>query len=76
MSEVTHVCGREAMSACSSGKRMFGSQRAANRAVTNAAKRGELPPMRHYLCDECGHWHLSRKKRPAGRRDNERKGNA
>jgi hypothetical protein len=55
---------------CTSGKRIYGNERVANRAVTEAAKRGELPPMRHYACPECGHWHLSRKRRPPRRRDN------
>lgn len=46
---------------CSNGKRIFWTERLANRAVTNAGKRGELPPMRHYACPDCGYWHLSRK---------------
>lgn len=48
-------------SGCPSGKLIFGKERLANRAVTNAAKRGELPPMKHYRCDLCNHWHLARK---------------
>jgi hypothetical protein len=58
------------MPECPSGKRIYGNERVASRAVTEAAKRGELPPMRHYICPECGHWHLSRKRRPPRRRDN------
>jgi hypothetical protein len=46
---------------CPTGKRCYFEERLANRAVTNAAKRGELPPMRHYKCDKCAWWHLSRK---------------
>ena len=49
------------MRGCSTGKRIYGREFLANRAITNAAKRGELPPMRHYKCPECGHWHLARK---------------
>lgn len=41
---------------------MYGSQRVAQRAVDVAANRGELPPMRFYLCPECKHWHLARRK--------------
>jgi DNA-directed RNA polymerase subunit RPC12/RpoP len=52
------------------GKVIFGNQRVANRAVSRAATRGELPPMRHYQCPTCGYWHLARKRRPAGKRDN------
>lgn len=55
---------------CVTGKRVFYAERLASRAVTEAAKRGELPPMRHYACPDCGYWHLSKKTRPAGQRDN------
>lgn len=55
------------MSHCPSGKRIYWKERLANRAITEAAKRGELAPMRHYLCAECGYWHLSRKDRFANR---------
>jgi ssDNA-binding Zn-finger/Zn-ribbon topoisomerase 1 len=48
---------------CPTGKRIYWKERLANRAITEAAKRGELPPMRHYQCPECGYWHLSRKDR-------------
>jgi hypothetical protein len=48
---------------CATGKVIFYKERLANRAVTNAAKRGELPTMRHYACRRCGYWHLSRKDR-------------
>jgi hypothetical protein len=54
---------------CASGKRVFYEERLANRAVSRAETRGELPPMRHYACPLCGYWHLSRKARaPAGSR--------
>lgn len=55
---------------CQTGKRVYFKERLATRAVTEAAKRGELDPLRHYACAECGYWHLSRKKQPPGRRDN------
>lgn len=55
---------------CVTGKLVFYKERLANRAVSRAATRGELGPMRHYRCMECGYWHLSKKKRPVGRRDN------
>jgi predicted RNA-binding Zn-ribbon protein involved in translation (DUF1610 family) len=48
---------------CPSGKRTYYKERAATRAITVAAKRGELDPLRHYLCPECGKWHLSRVRR-------------
>jgi hypothetical protein len=48
---------------CPTGKRVYYQERLANRAITEAAKRGELPTMRHYQCPECGWWHLSRKAR-------------
>lgn len=49
---------------CPTGKRIYWKERLACRAVTEAAKRGELPPMRHYKCPECDWWHLSKKSRP------------
>lgn len=48
---------------CVSGKRVYYAAKLANRAITEAAKRGELPTMRHYACPHCGWWHLSRKNR-------------
>ncbi len=48
---------------CSTGKRIYWHERLANRAITRAAERGELGPMRHYLCSECDRWHLSSKRR-------------
>jgi hypothetical protein len=44
----------------SSGKRVYYKEHLASRAVSFAATRGELPPMRHYKCPECGWWHLSK----------------
>lgn len=49
------------MPKCSSGKLMFGNERSANRAVQRARERGEIGPLRHYLCPRCKHWHLARK---------------
>lgn len=51
---------------CPTGKRVYYKERLANRAVTEAAKRGELSQLRHYPCDRCGWWHLSRKERNRG----------
>ena len=48
---------------CPSGKRIYGNERVAARAVNVARDRGELPPMRHYFCPLCDHWHLSKKHR-------------
>jgi hypothetical protein len=55
-----------AAATCPTGKRVYWHERLANRAVQKARERGELPPMRHYLCPECGRWHLSRKDRERG----------
>jgi hypothetical protein len=49
-----------------SGKRTYFKERLANRAITEADKRGELPRLRHYRCPHCGYWHLSRKHREMG----------
>lgn len=49
---------------CTTGKRIYFKERAANKAITEASKRGELLQLRHYRCPECGYWHLSRKHRP------------
>lgn len=48
---------------CETGKRVYFKERAANKAITRAIKRGELPQLRHYPCATCGYWHLSRKRR-------------
>jgi len=39
---------------CPTGKRVFYKERHASRAIANADKRGELGPLRHYLCPTCG----------------------
>jgi hypothetical protein len=52
---------------CPTGKRIYWEERLANRAVSKAATRGELPPMRHYLCPYCCRWHLSSQHRPGQR---------
>lgn len=46
---------------CPTGKRIYWQARLANRAITEAAKRGELEQLKHYECPECGWWHLARK---------------
>jgi hypothetical protein len=46
---------------CPTGKLPYFKERLANRAVTEAIRRGELGQLRHYQCPECGWWHLSRK---------------
>jgi hypothetical protein len=48
---------------CPTGKRIYWEERLANRAISKAQTRGELPQMRHYLCPHCDRWHLSRKRR-------------
>jgi hypothetical protein len=44
---------------CSTGKRIYWEEHLAARAVNVARDRGELPPMRHYMCPHCARWHLS-----------------
>jgi hypothetical protein len=48
---------------CTTGKLIYYKERLANRAITEAAKRGELSQLRHYKCPACGYWHLSREDR-------------
>lgn len=52
---------------CSSGKRVYGDERLANRAISKAFERGEMPPLRAYKCPECGYWHLATNKRRASK---------
>lgn len=47
---------------CPTGKRIYYTEKLANRAITNALKRGEIGPLRHYECPECEHWHLATKR--------------
>lgn len=54
--------GRLPKGQCTTGKLVYYRERLANRAITEAAKRGELDQLRHYPCPECGWWHLSRKR--------------
>lgn len=56
------------MTVCPTGKRIYWHERLAVRAVNKARDRGELLPLRHYVCDKCGRWHLSRKSPPGGSR--------
>ena len=48
---------------CETGKRIYWKEHLANRAITEALKRGEIGPLRHYACPVCERWHLSRKNR-------------
>jgi predicted RNA-binding Zn-ribbon protein involved in translation (DUF1610 family) len=54
---------------CATGKRIYFKERSANKAITEALKRGELSQLRHYACPVCGYWHLSRKDRHVHRLD-------
>lgn len=46
---------------CPTGKRVYYAERLANRAITKAAERGEIGPLRHYKCPDCDWWHLATK---------------
>jgi len=59
--------------ACPTGKRVYYTERLANRAISRALERGELDPLRHYHCEDCGWWHLSRIIEPKRRRQRRRK---
>lgn len=48
---------------CETGKRTYFTERLANKAITRAMVRGELPQLKHYQCPTCGWWHLARKHR-------------
>lgn len=44
------------------GKVIYWTAKAANKAITEAQRRGELSTLRHYPCPHGEHWHLSRKR--------------
>jgi hypothetical protein len=46
---------------CVMGKRVYFRESLAVRAVSKAAHRGELQQLKHYACEACGFWHLSKK---------------